>query len=123
MAGTHLLGIDIGTTGVRAAVFEATGALLAEASVPCMYDSPEAGWAEIRAERWWTATEVVLSEVAAHAAVGSLSDVAAIGVVGQAPTAVLVSEGGETLGPSVLWLDTRAHAEATELGVHAYYLG
>jgi xylulokinase len=122
MAGARLLGIDIGTTGVRAAIFDATGTLLADASVPCSYDSPEPGWAEVRPDRWWRATQSVLSELT-RSAVASLADVTAIGVVGQAPTAVLVDEEGAALGPAILWLDTRATSEARELGVHSYYLG
>src|SRR5262249_44132367 len=53
----------------------------------------------------------------------SLEDVAAIGVVGQAPTAALVNDDGAAIGNAILWLDTRASEEARELGTHAYYLG
>lgn len=123
MALARLLGIDIGTTGVRAALFDATGTLLADASVPCMFESPEPGWAEVRPENWWHATHAVLAELASRAPHGDLAEVAAIGVVGQAPTVVLVDEGGAALGGAILWLDTRAHDEARELGVYAYYLG
>ncbi len=117
----RLLGIDIGTTGVRAALFDGGGMLLAEASLPCPYDAPAPGWAEIRPERWWNATREVLALLAAR--VGSLAGVTCIGVVGQAPTVALVDASGAELGPAILWLDTRAAGEARELGVHAYYLG
>src|SRR5690606_24494620 len=66
------------------------------------------------------ATQAALAELGARA---SLDSVTAIGVVGQAPTAALVDDEGAAIGPAVLWLDTRAAAEARELGVHAYYLG
>lgn len=122
MAGARLLGIDIGTTGVRAAIFDATGTPLADASVPCMYESPEAGWAEVRPDRWWRATQAVLADLA-RSTLTSLADVSAIGVVGQAPTAALVDDEGAALGSAILWLDTRATAEARELGVPSYYLG
>jgi xylulokinase len=123
MAEARLLGIDIGTTGVRAAIFDGAGTLLADASTPCIYESPEAGWAEVRAERWWRATQTVLAELATRGPHAHLADVTAIGVVGQAPTAVLIDATGTPLCPAILWLDTRAAAEARELGVHAYYLG
>ena len=42
-----LLGIDIGTTGVRAAVFTVDGVLVADASASCLHDAPQTGWAEI----------------------------------------------------------------------------
>jgi xylulokinase len=121
--GARLLGIDIGTTGVRAAIFDASGAIVSEASTACLYDAPEPGWAEINPDRWWRATQVVLGQLAAHTPGGSLASVTAIAVVGQAPTIALVDEAGGTLGPAILWLDTRASNEAAELGTHAYYLG
>ena len=113
----RLLGIDIGTTGVRTALFDASGTMLTDASVPCPYDAPEPGWAEIAPERWWNAVNAALARLP------ELADVTAVAVVGQAPTVVFADAHGNALGPAVLWLDTRATAEAAELGVHAYYLG
>jgi len=111
-----LLGIDIGTTGVRAALYDASGAKLAEAAQPCLHDAPQAGFAEIAPDRWWRASTAVLGKL-------PLAGVRAVGVVGQAPTAVLVDEAGAALSPAILWLDTRAAEEARALGTHAYYLG
>jgi len=113
----RLLGIDIGTTGVRTAVFDAAGTMLADASVPCAYDAPSPGWAEIAPERWWRAVNEALARLP------DLAAVTAVAVVGQAPTVVFADAAGNALGLAVLWLDTRATAEAAELGVHAYYLG
>ncbi|MBN9166797.1 MAG: hypothetical protein J0I07_38040, partial [Myxococcales bacterium] len=75
MTGARLLGIDIGTTGVRAAIFDEGGVVLADASVPCAYDSPEPGWAELRPERWWRATQAVLADLATRSPLVALSDV------------------------------------------------
>ncbi|MFO0738027.1 MAG: FGGY family carbohydrate kinase [Labilithrix sp.] len=111
----RLLGIDIGTTGVRAAVFDDAGVMLADASVECPYDAPRPGWAEIDPERWWAAAGAALGKL--DRAVTSAVD--AIAVVGQAPTAVLLGSAR----PAILWLDTRAEAEARALGIPAYYLG
>jgi xylulokinase len=111
-----LLGIDIGTTGVRAALYGASGKKAAEASLACLYDAPEAGFAEIAPDQWWRAIASVLAKL-------PLENVRAIGVVGQAPTAVLVDADGDAVAPAILWLDTRAAEEARALGVYAYYLG
>jgi xylulokinase len=119
----RLLGIDIGTTGVRAAVFDPSGTLLADASVACAFDAPEPGWAEIRPDAWWENIQAALAELTSGSSIVSLADVTAIAVVGQAPTLALVDDAGATLGPAILWLDTRAADEARELDVHAYYLG
>src|SRR5262245_37266440 len=118
--GTRLLGIDIGTTGTRAALFEEDGTLVAEASAARSFDAPEPGWAEANALGFWLSTKTALAELRAKE---DLATVACVAVCGQAPTIVLVGDDGAPLAPAILWLDTRADAEARELGVHAYYLG
>ncbi len=115
-----LLGIDIGTTGVRAAVLTEAGALVADASVSCPHEAPQPGWAEADPEAWWRAVVRVLGELALSTTLG---DVKAIAVAGQAPTVVLIDEAGAVVRPAILWLDTRSDAEAKELGTEAYYLG
>ena len=115
-----LLGIDIGTTGVRAAVFADHGRLIADASVACPYAAPRPGWAEADPEIWWRAIVRALGEVGLTT---RLTDIVAVAVTGQAPTVVLVDDAGVVVRPAILWLDTRAELEATALGTQAYYLG
>lgn len=116
----RLVAIDIGTTGVRVAVFDAALTRLAERATPCPPRAPAPGHAEIDPETWWTIAAGLLRELAEAA---ELDDVGAIAVSGQAPTMVLVGDDGRALGPAILWLDTRAEVEAHELGVPSYYLG
>ncbi|HEY3819432.1 MAG TPA: FGGY family carbohydrate kinase [Polyangiaceae bacterium] len=131
----RLLGIDVGTTGVRAGVFDEQGALLGEASEACAYAAPAPGRAEADAEAWWAAVGSACARLGAQA---SLEGVDAVGVTGQAPTAVLVDGAGRALRPALLWLDVRAGAEARALEgalgpgraealggnrMHAFYLG
>lgn len=113
-----LLGIDIGTTGVRAAVFTPEGVLVADASLSCPHDAPHPGWAEADPEAWWKTTQRLLEELATRT---KLADVKCIAVTGQAPTSILLDAKGAPLRPAILWLDTRADAEAKELGTRAYY--
>jgi sugar (pentulose or hexulose) kinase len=130
-----LLAVDVGTTGVRAGAFDAGGRLLAEASEPCPHRAAAPGWAEADAEAWWTAVRALLARVGASVA---LDRAAAIAVVGQAPTAVLVDGAGRAMRPALLWLDVRADAEARAVAaalgpgraeaiggnrVHPYFLG
>lgn len=129
-----LLGIDIGTTGVRAAAFDTKGARVAEHAVPCPYDAPKPGWAELDPEAWWRAVRDACAAVAAEI---DAAQVAAIGVTGQAPTVALLDADGRSLRPAILWLDTRADAEAHALAArgedearrasgnrtHAYFAG
>jgi xylulokinase len=115
-----LLGIDIGTTGLRAALFDVRGTLVADASLPSKPNTPHPGWAEADADGWWRTVQRLLADLASKA---RLKDVLSVCVTGQAPTAVLVDDAGTPTRPAILWLDTRATAEADELGTQAYYLG
>ena len=134
-ATATLLGVDIGTTGVRAAVYTVRGERIAEEAETCPYSTPAAGRAEANAEDWWRAVCAVLRRLAPRA---PLLRVDAIGVTGQAPTSVLVDEAGQALAKAILWLDTRADAEARAIDaalgpggaeriggnrMHPYYLG
>ncbi len=131
----RLLGIDVGTTGVRAGIFDGQGTLLAEASEPCPHATPAVGRAEADAEAWWTTVCGACARVGEREPLDRVDGVA---VTGQAPTAVLVDGAGRALRPAILWLDVRADAEARALDatlgpgraealggnrMHAYYLG
>jgi len=134
VADVTLLGIDVGTTGVRAAAFGEDGRLLADAAEAVPYDAAP-GRAEVDVEGWWTAVRAACARVGERA---PLSAVQAVGVTGQAPTAVLVDDGGRPLRRAILWLDTRADEAARALEatlgpgraeaiggnrMHAYFLG
>ena len=114
-----LCGIDIGTSGVRVALFTPTGEMVGDASVATGFDVPQPGWAEADASRFWSATQACVARLPAELVAG----VKAIAVTGQAPTAVLVDADGAPTTPAILWLDTRAEKQAKRLGVQAYYLG
>jgi xylulokinase len=130
-----LLGIDIGTTGVRAAVFDGGLRVLADASVLGGYRAPAPGQAEAPADDWWTQVCAACARAGERA---PLAGVDAVGVTGQAPTAVVVDAEGRPLRDAILWLDVRAAGEARALDralgvgralaiggnrMHAYYLG
>lgn len=130
-----LLGIDVGTTGVRAGAFDADGRCAAEASEACPHEAPAPGRAEADAEAWWAAACRLCARLAQSV---PLDRVEAVAVTGQAPTAVLVDGAGRPVRSAILWLDVRADAEARGLEAalgreraealggnraHAYYLG
>jgi xylulokinase len=130
-----LLGIDVGTTGVRVGALDENGRVLAEASEAWRHDAPRAGWAEADAESWWAAVTRACRSVVERVGADRIE---AVGVVGQAPTAVLVDASCRPLLPAILWLDVRASEEARALDatlgpgraeaiggnrMHAYFLG
>jgi xylulokinase len=105
------LGIDIGTSGVKAVVIAADGAMLAQGSAALSVSRPQPLWSEQAPEDWWRATEqaVLAIDPAIRAAVRG------IGLAGQMHGAVLLGADDRPLRPAILWNDGRAYAECAEL--------
>ncbi|HEC22681.1 MAG TPA: carbohydrate kinase [Chloroflexi bacterium] len=105
---TYLLGIDIGTTAVKAILADDEGHIIAEESAQSTLHSTQPGWAEEDAGEWWRNTGAVCQSItAAHPD----KPVAAVGVSGMVPTLVVVGEDGTPLRFSIQQNDARAHAE------------
>ncbi|MGI6200366.1 MAG: xylulokinase [Christensenellales bacterium] len=102
-----VLGLDIGTSGVKAAIFGADGAILASASSGYGYETPRPGAVEQHPDTWWGAVCACARRLTEQVAPG---DIAAVGVDGQSWAAVLVDAAGECLGPTPIWMDTQAKA-------------
>ena len=78
------LGIDLGTSGVKAVLIGGDGVLLAQATAPLAVSSPHPLWSEQDPAAWWEAT------VGAVRQLGDLSAVRAMGLAGQMHGAVLL---------------------------------
>ena len=109
-----VIGLDIGTTSVKAGVFDASGRRLAGAGHEYRIAHPAPDRAEIDAETYWDATIVAIRRALGAAGVAA-DRVAAIAVSSQGETVVPVDGRGTALGPAIVWLDNRALAEAREL--------
>ena len=102
-----LLGLDLGTSSVKALLLDEGGAVLGEGSASYAVRAPLPGWAESSPEAWW---EAVLEATAS--AVGRRgAEVTALGLSGQMHGVVLTDELGLPLRPAVLWADARSSAE------------
>jgi len=102
-----LLGLDLGTSSVKALLMEESGSAAGEGSAPYPVRAPRPGWAESSPEDWWTA---VLEATAA--AVGRRgAEVTALGLSGQMHGVVLADEHGLPLRPAILWADARSGGE------------
>ena len=106
---TAVVGLDVGTTGVKAVAISADGEVLAVASRGYALSTPRPGWAEQDPEQWWTAAESALAEVAAG------HEVAGIGFSGQMHGLVVLDERGGVIRPAILWNDQRTAAECAEI--------
>jgi len=105
------LGIDLGTSGVKAVVIDDASTVVDQAVAPLSISRPHPLWSEQDPEEWWRAT---------CAAVGALAPrnraaVRGMGLSGQMHGAVLLDGGDHVVRPAILWNDGRAHAECAML--------
>jgi len=106
---TALVGLDVGTTGVKALALSPEGEVLATATRVYALSTPRRGWAEQAPEDWWRAAEAALAEVAAG------RDVAGIGLSGQMHGLVVLDDAGRVIRPAILWNDQRTARECAEI--------
>ncbi|MEA2286870.1 MAG: xylulokinase [Solirubrobacteraceae bacterium] len=105
---TRAIGIDVGTTAVKAIVVGEDGDVLARREVPYELSTPRPGWAEQDPEDWVRATEEALDGLAPDG-------VAGIGLSGQMHGLVALDETGAVIRPAILWNDQRTGAECAEI--------
>ncbi len=106
------LGLDLGTSGLKALLIDEQERIVAETSAPLTVTRPRDGWSEQLPTDWITAAETVLDELAGAA---DLSGVGGIGLSGHMHGATLLDASDEPLRPCILWNDTRSAAEAAEM--------
>jgi xylulokinase len=103
-----LIGIDVGTSGVKALALAPDGTVLSRAEESYPLDMPQPGWAEQDPELWSAATQRALAALDA-------GDVAGIGLSGQMHGLVVLDSADRVLRPAILWNDQRAAAECVEI--------
>ncbi|MBN1249199.1 MAG: hypothetical protein JXC32_16190 [Anaerolineae bacterium] len=105
----RLIGLDIGTTGCKAAVFEEDGALVASASREYGVTMPHPGWAEQDPELVWRLAQDALREVIATVAQDWAcgEEIEALGLSVQGEAVMPVDAAGNALRPAILGMDTR----------------
>jgi xylulokinase len=108
------LGLDLGTSELKALVMGTDGAVLATAHAPLTWRQPQPGWAEQDAADWWQATVTACAQLKASAP-QALAAVRAIGLSGQMHGATLLDAANNVLRPCILWNDTRSAAQCEAL--------
>jgi xylulokinase len=102
-----LIGLDVGTTGVKAVAVSPDGEPIASAEESYPLSMPHPGWSEQDPEDWRRASEKVLASLGA--------DAAGIGLSGQMHGLVCLDEQDRVLRPAILWNDQRTGAECAEI--------
>ena len=109
-----LLGIDLGTTGVKAALFAADdGRTLSSAFIDYPLLHPQIGWAEQNPSDWWQATVTAIRTCLVGGVRNNVQpeDVRGIGLSGQMHGVVLLDEENRVLRPCIIWADQRSEAQ------------
>lgn len=106
------LGIDLGTSSVKAVLVDGAGAVRASASSPLEVAHPKPRWSEQDPASWWAATEAAVADVLSQA---DARRVKAIGLSGQMHGATLLDKSDNILRPAILWNDGRSDVECAEL--------
>ncbi|HYQ87460.1 MAG TPA: xylulokinase [Bacteroidota bacterium] len=105
-----LLGLDVGTTGVKGLIINVKGEVLAMASSDYPLSTPMPNWAEQDPEDWWNATVRVVRKLTRSSGV-TAKDIAGVGISGQMHSLVLLDRNLAVLRPAILWCDTRTDRE------------
>jgi xylulokinase len=103
---SYLLGIDVGTTGCKALLISATGAVVAEATTGYPMSTPRPLWAEQDPAQWWSATVTSIRRVLEQRG-ATPGRVTGVGLTGQMHGLVLLDGKGDVLRPCIMWNDQR----------------
>jgi len=108
------LGLDLGTSGVKALLIDGDQRVVASATAPLTVERPHPGWSEQDPESWLAATDSAMERLRRdHAA--AVAAIRGIGLSGQMHGATLLDAAGKALRPCMLWNDTRSATEAAAL--------
>jgi len=108
------LGIDLGTSSVKALLIDADQTVIDSASAEVNLSRPHHGWSEQDPSDWIAATEAALSDLQRDHAT-EMAAVRGIGLSGHMHGATLLGADDEVLRPCIMWNDVRSHAEAAQL--------
>jgi len=103
----YLMGIDIGTSSCKVALFRPDGTVAASAGSEYPVSYPQKGWAEQDPRDWWDGVCRAVREMTAESGI-SPAEIAGIGVDGQSWSAIALDAAGEVLCPTPIWTDTRS---------------
>lgn len=104
----YLIGIDIGTSGTKAALFDIDGNVIKSSTAEYGMSQPYNGWAEQDPQNWWNAVQKTLANI-------WTDGVAGIGLSGQMHGLVMLDEKNEVIRPAIIWCDQRTAVECDEI--------
>lgn len=109
-----LLGIDVGTTNIKAVLATPNGQVVSQAQTHYPIHHPRPGWAEQDPADWWQGV-VVVTRQAITTAAANPDQIRGIGVSGQGCAVTLIDAGGEVVRPAIIWMDSRSESQCAQL--------
>ena len=110
----YLLGLDIGTSGVKALLISIAGKIISSKTVAYPLATPHSGWAEQSPDDWWEATLKVIRETVSDHPIAS-NQIKGISLSGQMHSSVFLDEKMKVIRPAILWSDTRTSGQCQEI--------
>lgn len=110
----YLLGLDIGTSGTKTALFNENGETIATATYVYDLFQPKAGWAEQNPEDWWQACVNGIKEVIQKSKIDNKA-IKGIGLSGQMHGLVMLDKENKLIRNSIIWCDQRTERECAEI--------
>ncbi len=104
------LGIDIGTSAIKAVLVAANGELLAQSAAALGISSPHHLWSEQNPDDWWQAVQSACQQLP-----DIRRNIAAIGLSGQMHGLVCLDRDMQIIRPAILWNDGRSYAECEQM--------
>ena len=112
MTQAAFIGIDIGTSSIKAVAVAPDGTLLSVGNSPMTVDVKHPGWSEQRPEDWWSGTCAAIQEALNGA---NSPEILGVGLSGQMHSLVPLNRSCEVVRPAILWNDVRSSREAAHV--------
>lgn len=110
----YVIGIDVGTSGVKTVLFSQDGELLGSSSEEYPLYQPQNGWAEQNPDDWWEKTALSIRRLLEKTCVRR-GEIEAVGLTGQMHGLVLLDENGGVLRNAIIWCDQRSGAQCSKM--------
>lgn len=109
------IGLDLGTSGVKAVLLDGRGQVLAEATAALTVQRPQPLWSEQSPADWLAAADAAVLALKAGSPAAAWATVAGLGVAGQMHGAVLLDRDNTVLRPAILWNDGRSQLQCEQI--------
>lgn len=110
MSSPLIVGLDAGTSSVKACVFQVSGEPIRQAEAEVAISAPRAGWVDLDLDLYWQAVTKVFRRVT-----DGLGGMAGLGLSVTSPTTVLFAKDGRAVRPGIPYLDNRGFNEVADL--------